>query len=213
MNKLLQGLVSLRRTAFIKPSDIFAILNISLFVGMCYVAYFDRFVRDQEHEYIEEFFVYAIVVILLILFIWKVARHFPVPGWLLVLTQLGIVMHFAGGLALFNDGRLYDLIIMGVRYDKYVHFFNAIVAAVYVQRILWVYAQKHTLLSDLLTILVVLGLGACVEIIEYLVMLMVRVTGVGSYDNNLQDIIANLTGVTLYVLGARLIQQLKPSSD
>ena len=56
------------------------------------------------------------------------------------------------------------------------------------------------LFSGLAVLLVVLGLGAVVEIVEYLVMLTVPNAGVGGYDNNMQDLIGNLLGGTLFVV-------------
>ena len=191
----------------LKPIDIFAGVNISLFLFMCYFAYFDRFVRYRGHKYIWEFFVYAVVILLLILFAWKMTRRFIVPGWLLAMTQLGILMHFAGGLAFSGDRRLYDLWIMGIRYDKYVHMFNAAVAALFVQLIPFERVLQRAWLRNLVTILLVMGMGAFVEIVEYLVLLTVETNGVGNYDNNMQDLVANLAGVTLCLFFAGIIRR------
>lgn len=184
-------------------------LNIGLFLFICYFAYFDRFVKYRGYQYRWEFFVYAVIILLLILFAWKMVRRFYVPGWLLAMAQVGICMHFAGGLTFYRDKRLYDIIIMGVRYDKYVHLFNAAVAALFIQR----FASEHILKSewfcDLVTVLMVLGLGAFVEIIEYLVMLTVPVNGVGNYDNNMQDLIANLVGVLLCIFCVRVLGRIR----
>ncbi len=196
------GLVKVTGMDELKPIDMFAWVNIGLFVFMCYFAYFDRFVRYRGHEYIWEFFVYAVVILVLILFAWHMARRFTVPGWLLAMTQLGILMHFAGGLAFSGDRRLYDSWIMGIRYDKYVHMFNAAVAALFVQLIPFERVLRRAWLRNLVTILLVMGMGAFVEIVEYMVMLTVETNGVGSYDNNMQDLLANLAGVSLCLLMA-----------
>lgn len=198
-----------KRSLFVKPIDIFAMLNIGLFFFMCYFVYFDRFVRYRGYKYRWEFFVYAVVILSVILFAWKMTRHFSVPGWLLAMIQLGIFIHFAGGLAFFGDKRLYDVVIMGVRYDKYVHFFNAAVAGLCVQRLPWERALESQWLRDLVAVLLVLGMGAFVEIVEYIVMLTVTVNGVGLYNNNMQDLIANLVGVTLWVLSGRVLGRMR----
>jgi hypothetical protein len=49
-------------------------------------------------------------------------------------------------------------------------------------------------------LLVVLGLGAVVEIVEYFVVLTVAHQGVGDYHNNLQDLVANLVGASTHLL-------------
>jgi hypothetical protein len=51
----------------------------------------------------------------------------------------------------------------------------------------------------------VLGLGTLVEIVEYLVTLTVSVNGVGGYDNNMQDLISNLIGVSLLVVTMKIM--------
>lgn len=193
----------------INPIDIFALVNIGLFFFMCYFVYFDRFVRYRGVPYLGEFFIYAVVVFALILLAWKICRRYHLPGWLLAMAQLGIFMHFAGGLTFFGDKRLYDLIIVGVRYDKYVHLLNAAIAGLFVQRFSWEYTWDRVWFGDLVTVLLVLGLGACVEIIEYLVMLTVTINGVGNYDNNMQDLIANLIGVTCCVLLVRSLERMR----
>jgi hypothetical protein len=49
-------------------------------------------------------------------------------------------------------------------------------------------------------VLVVLGLGAIIEIVEYIVVLTVPQNGVGGYDNNMQDLLANLAGASSFML-------------
>lgn len=198
-----------KRSFSVKPIDIFALVNIGLFFFMCYFIYFDRFVRYRGYKYRWEFFVYAVVIFSLIMFSWKMSRRFSVPGWLLAMVQIGITMHFAGGLAFFGDKRLYDLVILGIRYDKYVHFFNAAVAGLFVQRLPWERVFENQWLSDLPTVLVVLGLGAFVEIVEYIVMLTVTVNGVGLYNNNMQDLIANLAGVTFCLVSLKVLRRIR----
>ena len=212
MNKLLQSAFTVKQGERFNPLDIFAMFNIGLFLYMCYFVYFDRFIRYRGDEFTEEFFAYAVVIISLIVFAWLKIRHIHVSGWLLVLTQMGIGAHFLGGLVHFGNERLYDLIILGVRYDKYVHFFNAIVATLYVRRIVHSVAPRNAWLWELETILIVLGLGAVVEIVEYMVMLSVQTNGVGSYDNNMQDMMANLTGTSCCILAVRLARRFKVMS-
>jgi hypothetical protein len=66
----------------------------------------------------------------------------------------------------------------------------------------------------LFVLLVVLGLGAVIEIVEYVVVLTVPRNGVGGYDNNMQDLIANLCGAGAFLMlgatlarGARLFER------
>ena len=212
MNKGGNGL-SLKKTfVSLKPIDIFALVNLILFFAMSYGIYFDRFIKYRGSAYIWEFFVYAFVIFALIIIGWRATRSFVnVSGWLLLMAQAGIIIHFVGGLAFWGNKRIYDVVIMGVRYDKYVHFFNAFVAGLFVRRISLEQILKRWWISDLASILIVLGLGAIVEIVEYMVMLTVAVNGVGNYDNNMQDLIANLAGVTLCIVAMRIVAKMLPA--
>jgi len=206
--------VILKKSTFpTRPIDIFAMVNIVLFLIMCYGTYFDRFVKYRGSEYLAEFFVYAIVILALILFTWNKVHHLEVQGWLLVMVQLGLFMHFAGGLTFVGDKRLYDAVIMGVRYDKYVHLFNAVAAGLVVQRIPLTRALKYEWIAALATILIVLGLGAFVEIIEYLVMLTIPLNGVGNYDNNMLDLIFNLFGVSISIFLVKGVRRMVTRKD
>ena len=185
--------------------DLFALVNTLFFLWMCYAAYFDRFIHYRGQEYIWEFFVYAILILAVILTSWAKTRHHPVPAWLLISVQMGIIMHFAGGLAIFHEKRLYDKIIFSIRYDKYVHVVNASLGAFLLYKL---YFEKHYLrgwIRDLQLIIMTLGIGTLVEIIEYLVTLTVTTNGVGGYDNNMQDLISNFMGAMISISAIRII--------
>jgi hypothetical protein len=205
MNKSGSKLFFLNSFKKLTNVDVFALTNLFLFFWMCYAAYFDRFIHYRGKEYLWEFFVYGITIIVIILGAWRGLRQFCFPNWLLFFAQLGIMMHFAGGLAVFHESRLYDKIIFGIRYDKYVHVVNAALAGAFVN---FFYVAKNLQagwLKDFKIIFVVLGLGTLVEIVEYLVTLTVSVNGVGGYDNNMQDLISNLIGVSLLVVTMKIM--------
>ncbi len=189
----------------ISGMDIFAGVNTLFFLYMCYAAYYDRFIHYRGHRYLWEFFVYAAVILVLILLAWKKTRHIRMPSWILVLIQVGIVIHFLGGLAIWHESRLYDKIILGVRYDKYVHLFNAFIGTTILNHLYFKSLGLKNTAKDFHLILVVLGLGAMIEMVEYLVTLTAITNGVGGYDNNMMDMISNLTGSILAVLTTRII--------
>lgn len=188
--------------------DLFVMLNLLLFLGMCYLVYYDRFLYFRGKEFIGEFYFYAFVIVMAIIAArWLLRKTCP-PTWLLVLVEIGILMHFAGGLTFINAHRLYDEIILGIRYDKYVHFFNAFVAACFIRQI-WVNRSVTSrLMSELVLLVTVLGLGTIIEIMEYIVTLTIEANGVGNYDNNLQDLIANAAGTVLNIILFSLYQYL-----
>lgn len=183
-----------------KKIDFFAMINIGLFLIMCVFRYYARFIHYRGIEHIEEFFVYAVVIISSIVFLWWIFRHYAFDAMILVLLQIGIVMHFSGAFVQIDGARLYDALVLGVRYDKYVHFVNAFSATLLVGRLFQIQGITLTRVNSVLLMLVVLGLGAVIEIVEYLVVLSVPHNGVGGYDNNMQDLIANFCGALSFLL-------------
>jgi hypothetical protein len=184
--------------------DTFVFFNLALFLLMAGTVYYDRFIEYRGTGNLLEFYIYAIFIIGLILVGWRSFRQIEMPRMLLVFIELGILMHFAGGLVFIDGQRLYDHFALGIRYDKYVHFTNALLAAAATDTI---FARKHLRLSrlrPLVILLVVLGMGAVIEIMEYLVTITVPHNGVGDYDNNMQDLIGNLTGGFTYIVWRNL---------
>lgn len=183
--------------------DAFAAVNAVLFLVLCVFRYHARFVQFRGPGHLEEFFVYAGVILGGIVFLWWTFRDHSFDGRMLVLLQIGIFMHFSGAFVQIDAGRLYDAHVLGIRYDKYVHFVNAFAAAYLVSRLFQIQGIPPTFINSLALLLTVLGLGAVVEIMEYGVMLTIPGNGVGNYDNNMQDLLSNFCG-SLTFLMARL---------
>jgi membrane-associated HD superfamily phosphohydrolase len=176
--------------------DVFTAINLLLFIGMCFARYFDRFIHYRGRQYLPEFFVYAVVIITCIVVAWSVSRHLLVPYWLLLLLQTGILMHFFGGLVFLDGVRLYEHSFLGIRYDKYVHFMNAFSGICMLHQLQFPSNFQRTWLADGSRLLLILGAGAVIEIVEFLVVLTVAINGVGDYANNMQDLIANALGAS-----------------
>lgn len=185
-------------------TDYFVVLNMFLFMLMCWAVYYDRLVAYRGVGNLHEFFLYACAIISTIFVIWWYLRRLPFPTWLLFIIQIGILMHFAGAFFPIEGGRMYDAIILGLRYDKYVHAFNAFAGAALVRHLFKKTDSRSPLMATVV-VMVVLGAGAVVEIVEYLVSLTVKHNGVGSYDNNMQDLIANLFGALLFECGHQFL--------
>lgn len=186
------------------PSDYFIVLNMTLFLGMCWAVYYDRLVAYRGVGNLHEFFLYACAIILAIFVVWWYLRRLPFPTWLLFIVQIGILMHFAGAFFPIEGGRLYDAHFLGLRFDKYVHGFNAFAGAALTRHLLKATHSRSPLMS-VIVVMAVLGAGSVVEIVEYLVSLTVEHNGVGSYDNNMQDLISNLVGALVFEAGHRIM--------
>ena len=181
----------------IKPFDVFIAVNAAFLIGTTLYAYA---VAEPE------FGLYAVTILGLATLGWWLLRRYDYPIWLLVLVQIGIVAHFAGGFLYPSDGiSLYNHYFAGIRYDKFVHFYNSMVAAIVLSYIFREAGLVMGAFEPFVVVMVTLGLGAFIEIIEYFAVLTIPNTGVGDYANNIQDLIVNLlgglTGVLLWEAG------------
>ena len=174
--------------------DFFVLANLILFLLMCVFSYYDRFVQYRGAANVFEFLIYALVIILASVFLWSYFRGYTFDSRLLALIQVGILMHYAGAFVQIGGARLYDNALLGLRFDKVVHFSNALIIAVLVGRLFQIRRMPLDFVNTVLIVVTVLGLGAIIEVVEYAVCLTVPGSGVGGYDNNLQDLIANLAG-------------------
>jgi hypothetical protein len=73
-----------------------------------------------------------------------------------------------------------------------------------VQNALILFKLRLRHLRDFIVLFVVLGLGAMVEMFEYIVTRHLPQNGVGGYDNNMQDLIANFVGGFIAIVAWRL---------
>jgi hypothetical protein len=185
------------RSYRIKPFDVFIAVNAAFLIGSTLYAYA---VAELE------FGLYAVTILGIAVLGWWYLRRFDYPIWLLVLVQVGIVAHFAGGFLYPTDGvSLYNHYFAGIRYDKFVHFYNSMIAAIVLSYIFREAGLDLGAFEAFIVVMVTLGLGALIEIVEYFAVLTVPNTGVGDYANNIQDLIVNLfgglTGVLLWETG------------
>jgi hypothetical protein len=188
----------------IRNVDVFVMINAVLYFLMCAFVYFHRFIEYRGVGNLHEFFIYAVVIFSAILIAWWYMRDFFIDNSILILIQVGIAIHFAGAFVPFDGQRLYDAYFLGIRYDKYVHLINSFITAAVTSYVLTMLKAQLPLGRNLAILLIVLGMGALIEIMEYLVMLTVENAGVGSYDNNMQDLISNFAGGLLYIIATSM---------
>lgn len=198
-------------SAKVKPVDVFTAFNLLLFLMMCFFVYYDRFDRYRGPGNIHEFFLYAFLLTAGIFWGWKYFRHLQFPVHILLLIQAGVLLHFAGGFMPVDDGRLYDTFLFDIRFDKIVHFANALFGTILANHLFNVIGIQIPRFRGIVLIMLVLGFGAVIEIVEYLVMLTVPNSGVGGYDNNMTDLIANFLGSGCFVLGRSIALAFAPA--
>lgn len=193
----------------IKGFDIFFVINAFLFILMCIFAHYARWTKyaGTGKIAVAEFFFYATVLMAVAAILWIWLRRYHFPWWLLIIIEFGILIQFAGGLIYFGGARLYDHVFFYIRFDKYVHFVNSIIAAVTVIEIIQMKGLPINGFTRFLTLLVVLGLGSLVEISEYTVTLTIASNGVGGYDDNMRDMIANGCGGIVFLVLSRFLKK------
>ena len=178
----------------IRAFDVFAAVNVALLTGTSLHAY-------ARPEW--EFGFFALVVLVVIVAIWVYFRRYEYPVWLLILLQIGVLSHFAGGFLEFgpDDLELYWHFVLGIRYDKIVHFYNSMAVAMLLMHLLRGAGLELRRFEAAIVVMVTLGLGAVIEIVEYFGVATIPNTSVGDYANNIEDLMMNFlggaTGVTL----------------
>jgi len=170
------------------------LINLGVFVLAVSTVLHDRWIRYRGPGNITEFIIYAMALGFALVILWWTMRSEPWSAAVVLTLEIGLALHFAGGLVAVGDGRLYDVVVAGVRYDKVVHFFNAFVAALIIRRLLRFRDIRLGILEPLAVLLIAFGFCALWEVVEYLVVRTVPAAGVGEYDNNMQDLLANLIG-------------------
>ncbi len=170
------------------PFDAFMALNAVILIATTLYAY-----ASSELE----FGLYAAAMLLLGGLVWRVLRRYDFPVWLLGILQLSVITHFLGGFTKVGpDGTwLYWYWIFGiVRYDMAVHVFNTAVAALALAHIYREAGLDLRPMTGFIIVMTVVGLGAILEMIEFVAVQVIPNTGVGDYTNTLGDLIANTLG-------------------
>jgi len=178
----------------IRPFDILATLIMLLFPLISWLFAYDRFIRFRGRANVAEFYVYAALILFVLCIFWGVFRRCDWDPRLLFLVAGGMILHCVGCIPVDEGKRIYDLFFLGIRFDKYVHFFTAFVGY---RVVLELFKFEGVFLGRLripAIVLIVLGVGSCWELIEFVVVRTVPHNGVGLYDNNMLDLFANLVG-------------------
>lgn len=182
-----------------RNADIFALGNLVLFIVSVSGAVVATLAGYRPVGSIPEFLIYGCSILAVIGLCWFFLRQRPCGVALLLLVEIGLLAHFAGAFVPVGGRRLYEIAILGIRFDHYVHIFNAFAAGALIDHFLGAPAAIIPA-RRLLVACLVLGAGSVVEMIEYLAFLTVPDAGVGGYDNNMQDLFANLIGALAYLV-------------
>lgn len=178
----------------VRRFDVLAAVNFSLWAWMAWSVQRKRLAFFRGEPAQAEFFFYASVITVLLALTWASLRRFVWRPALLAMVEVGLVVAISAGIVTADGTRLYDCVLLSIRFDKYVHLGCSLIAALCVGAILNAFGAHPRRLEGTVIVLVVLGGGAIWEILEYLVVRTFPEAGVGAYDNNMQDLMANLAG-------------------
>lgn len=180
--------------------DRFVVLNLILLMVMSVAVYTRR--QPEYLYYVGVFVAFALVG-------WHALRQYEYPAWLLVALEIGILAHFAGGLIPVQGDPLYEYVFLaGIGYDDFVHFYNSAVIVLIVRQVLHQADARIGRYEWLLLVLVVLGIGAAWEVIEFAASRIFPSTLVGDYANNMADMLANGLGAAAGVAAAEIADRL-----
>lgn len=143
------------------------------------------------------FKVYTGIVTLLATTTWLLLRRYEHPIWLTALLQLTLLGHITGRTVTLEGVQLYKTVLLGIPTDKTIHALNSMTGAAYVTVLFRREGPPLGTWETFTVVMVTTGLGAFIEIVEYLGVLLLPVTFVGGYENNAQDLIANLFGAVV----------------
>jgi uncharacterized membrane protein YjdF len=147
-----------------------------------------------------EFIFYSLILSVMIVVVMHIHNRFYLPALVMIGLSVGGLLHFMGGSIVIGGTRLYDItLIRFVQYDNFVHLFNSFVATFVFYNLLARHFMKRLVheraLFSLILILIVSGLGAMNEIVEFgAVLFLDAAETVGGYYNNSIDLVYNLIG-------------------
>jgi len=151
-----------------------------------------------------EFLYHAGIISLLTAVIIFSRKKLHLPSGIIIGLSIVGVLHILGGNLYLKNIRLYDTwLIPGIlKYDNIIHLVFIFIATFIAYSLLSPYLYKELihdrLLLSLLLILVALGVGSLIEIVELLAVVFINASEkVGGYMNNALDIVFNLIGALI----------------
>tara|TARA_Y100000310_G_scaffold225672_1_gene227720 strand:+ start:16447 stop:17025 length:579 start_codon:yes stop_codon:yes gene_type:complete len=155
-----------------------------------------------------EFLFYLVVVFFLTWVVYKAHKKVKFPLYVLWHLFIWATLHLAGGNIYIKGIKLYEYMIFNIigdpynilKYDQAVHIYGFFVATLAIYYVLKPLLQKNHNRWTALTIVVVMaGLGAVNEIVEFIATVITPSTGVGGYINNALDLVTDLIGAIIAI--------------
>lgn len=150
-----------------------------------------------------EFMIYICVILAFMALILLTNDRVRYPNSVLWGLTIWSLLHMSGGGVYVDGTRLYDIILFPLsntypilRYDQLVHFIGFGAATLAMYYLLPDYRNKKQIGPGLAIVLVMagLGVGGLNEIIEFGVVIVTPVSGVGDYTNIALDLVSDFLG-------------------
>ena len=160
-----------------------------------------------------EFFAYAITIAVVTAVLFGTLRWTKFSTGIITGVTLWGIMHMLGGSVQTADGVLYAWRMLPLydgggeffilKFDQFVHaFLYGVVGLMFFHLLREVVGIKtHTALIAATAIFAAAGFSILNEIVEFLAVVTLPETGVGGYYNTVLDMIFNLAGAVIAVLG------------
>jgi uncharacterized membrane protein YjdF len=172
---------------------------VSIFTALYLIIFTIITVLTKNHE----FLYYIIIIGIFIGIIIYHHKSFHLTLYIIIgLSVIGF-MHIAGGVFYPYGTRLYDTYLIKnflvLRYDNLIHTFGIFIATFVSYNMLKPHLstriKNNKFLLALILILMALGIGAIIEVLEFgAVIFLGAAEQVGDYFNNAWDLVFNLTG-------------------
>ena len=151
-----------------------------------------------------EFLYYTILISLVIGVVTVIHQKLHLASFILVNLSVMGFLHLLGGNYYIDAYRLYDIYFVPglIRYDNIVHTYGTFISTLALYSLLAAYIdpaiRKRYPIFAILLILMAIGMGTIVELVEFVAVLLFGVADkVGDYFNNTLDLFFNTIGATL----------------
>ncbi len=142
----------------------------------------------------------TVVLAVAVFFIHRSVALSMASLWALVAVAIG---NLAGGISLVDGQPLYVKRLLGdIRYDKPFHTIATAIAAWAAYEVIarWAAGRASRPAIAVASVLVAAGLGALVEIIEFVGSVVIENANVGGYGDTMLDLVVNTVGATVAVI-------------
>ena len=198
--------------SFTKPQVALLCVNILSVLGFGFY-----YVRSVNYEFVA----YALSIVLVVGLLYATLPITKFPTYIILGITMWALLHMMGGSVQTPDGVLYAYKIFPfidkgddfyvLKMDQVIHaFLYGIVGLMFLHLLRNIVGIKtHIVFIAFVAIFAAAGFSILNEIIEFLASVNLPHTGVGGYENTVLDLIFNIVGASIAVLGTTFLRSKK----